>query len=214
MEGRYSKYFIIIIILLSFFIFLSILPYFYIDYNPIPIPSDILESHQGLISLCGIVAAILIFWGTIRKQNKDSEREVNERIIRISKTLLKAIESQEKSFDASGHTISIEGNGIDLEIISTSAYDSIINSGLFTHFSTDIQDCLSNLSNYIKDRNELIKGFFDMLLSYTIDIDQLSLSITDKVEFYGASIRESDQKIQNSLKATKILIKKELSNVN
>ena len=73
--------------------------------------------------------------------------------------ILKEIEIQKSLFNDSKnnedeikeHDISHIGNAININ-----AFDSIINSGLFTNFKTVTRNHLSNLYTHVKRRNELL----------------------------------------------------------
>jgi hypothetical protein len=218
LEGNYYKYFIIDIILLSIIFLINIKPYISIPSIPLHPISSFVEHHQGLISLVGIIIAAIIFWLTLRKQEKDKKKDEDDRLYNSCNALLREIDAHEDAFDYQDQYFRWQSQDIEynLRILNTDAYDGIIHSGLFTHLEWETQNQLSNLYIRIKLRNEYLKyiegpeeRFYGHIDSKDIDIFK-----TTNIIKYQASITNWEREIKDQLNGVKAIIQNELSRGN
>ncbi len=138
--------------------FVNIKQYIMISSTSLHNISLFMEHHQGLISLGGIIVAIIIFWYTLRKQGKDRKRTEDERINNMRNALLKELKDHRDAFSnkISEDFIKVQDKGYINRVLNTDAYESILHSGLFTYFDGDTQNKISNLYIHIIRRNQLI----------------------------------------------------------
>jgi hypothetical protein len=165
LEDRYSKYFVIVIILLFLVFSINLLPYFHIYEESISVPSDILEKHQGLISLVGIIAAMLIFWGTILKQETDRKNDLQKRFDIASELILEELRDIKEKL-TNPHTISGQSTKFLNDYFNHDGYQSVLYSDLFTHFPKDTQNVIKKLYHYIRLHNEFLKQRYSLGSEY------------------------------------------------
>jgi hypothetical protein len=212
---KYSWYFVIIIILLIIIAVVNILPYFYIYPSSIDIPSDFLETHQGFISLFGIIITVVIFGLTLRKPEKDKKRDENKRISSSCNALLEELKAHRDGFNYIEQYVSWPEQNIHYctRILNTDAYDGIVHSGLFTYFTRDTQNILSNLYIRIKARNECIKYTIRPEETFYVQYDSKNVKITKDVNIlnYQRTITLLEKEAKALMNAAETLIHKELS---
>lgn len=100
-----------------------------------------------------------------------------------------------------------------IRILNTDAYDGIIHSGLFTYFSRDTQNILSNLYIRIKNRNEYIKYTYRPEETFHLHYDSKNAKITRNVNIfnYQKTITVLEKEAKDLMDAAETLIHKELS---
>ncbi len=114
------------------------------------------------VSLTGILIALLSFYNQQRKEKKNKKQESIERICRISNALLIDINELNVWYASDKYKI-LKTRRYNAEysenVINTTSYQSIVNSGLITYFQKDTQEQLNSYYFYATVHN---KRIYDM----------------------------------------------------
>lgn len=156
MGNNYSKYFGIIILVLFAILIINILPYINVYHRSISIPSDIFETHQGLISFLTILSAILIFWATIKKQDNDKKKEIRERLQTACQLISQEIEEFKNQLSLDNYVIRDREPEFFNTYFNYDGYESVLHSDLFSHFSKETQSLIKRLYVRIKLHNKVL----------------------------------------------------------
>ena len=115
-----------------------------------------LETHVGVLTVIIIIAIFLT--ERIIDRYKTTKEEI-DRINNTCNAIIKEFEDHKNAFtDKPGAEDFIKIGNIEYvsRILNTNAYESILHSGLYTNFDSNIQNKLSNLYNHIIRKNQLI----------------------------------------------------------
>ncbi len=113
------------------------------------------ETIQIAIATAAIIATILLYWYQQSSSRKDAIRRACDTIIKEleeNKTALTTDKHKRITYATSG------GDNVNYTnaYLDTDAYDSVLHSGLFTHFTAETRHKLSLFYSRIKSHNELL----------------------------------------------------------
>jgi hypothetical protein len=137
--------------------------------------SDIRDTILSVLGIgVPIIGAMFLFWFDMHRTRQDTLRRSCGTVIRELRETKDALLGEQHQRiryhveDKTQHPVKTQ-NKVDYTnaILGSDAYDSVIHSGLFTHFSEETQHILSELYSRIKTHNYLINytnEFEDMFL--------------------------------------------------
>jgi hypothetical protein len=140
---------------------------------------DFLNRQSGILTLSSILVAIGIFFLQQHRDKVNKQKELNERLKRVCKTILTDIETIEEGFGPTKYPkIKKSEKGEDTVYtsvsVSTEIYHSLLNSGLFTYFEKKTQLGIGNLyyniivfNQTMRDMN-ITNKFFDLSRNRTL----------------------------------------------
>jgi hypothetical protein len=205
---RLNNIVIIILTILGIFCFTLTTLYAYHQENAFV---QFLELHAGTLS---ILVAIAIFvaermYDRLRREQDDREIKCNS-----CNAILKEIDDHKDAFTNPNYTHKRPSSELEYveAFFNTDAYDSVLNSGLFTHFDVDTQNTLSNLYIRIKLRNELlayIDRYRDLFFLYDNAPTRYS-RWNEEVFRYEVSMSDREKEIKDLMEAAEVYIEKEL----
>jgi hypothetical protein len=145
------------------------------------------DKLSGLLTLIGVTIAILVFFYERRRERKRHEEELDEHLSRVCTAVLGEIEELKRLFKIK--------KSDDVEKITSYykpyAFESLVNSGLFTHLEAQAQTVLVLLYNGIHLRNKAIETAASLNLQYmkntaeekeAFPVYRLLFPIIDKIE--------------------------------
>ena len=121
----------------------------------------------------GVIVAIIVFLLQIRGDKAKEKKEFSERLIRSCDTLLNELEDHNIALNTKRHTHTLNRKERIYYVnayLNTSAYESILHSGLFTFFLMETQQDISELYLRVIMHNRLTAykdQFQDMLSQYS-----------------------------------------------
>ena len=205
----------IIIIFLITLIDVSLLLYLYFLLYPNILISKLfgeIEKHDGLIGVIGVIVVVSIFVIQLQRENnrnialrikekEDQEKELKERMVRLCDTLINEINCQLNDIrNFKGFKVNQKddkGNKIYYTNVyfNLGAFESILNSGLFTYFDEVIQTNINLLYNRLDlhnkhlDTRHEIKSFA-ILLNKQNDTD-----VKERISSYDLMLTHLEEKI-------------------
>jgi len=147
-------------ITLAFLTFINQLSFDQFNINDsISSTGQFLNDQSGILTLLSVVVAIIFFFVEQDKQRKDKQQEFNDRLRRICNTLLIDIDYLDDYYKGEIYkALKVKRHAADYSqnIINTSSYQSVINSGLITYFQKETQKELNSYYFYITMHNKRI----------------------------------------------------------
>lgn len=107
-------------------------------------------------TLIGIIVAVGTFFTEKNFQAGKKESDFQDLLSRCYKTIQKELEDHETAFASNEYDLIVDNKKYPFKsmFLNVDAYESLLNSGLFTHFKEDTQQDLANLYIRIKLHNE------------------------------------------------------------
>ncbi|MBA3750798.1 MAG: hypothetical protein H0X03_07930 [Nitrosopumilus sp.] len=168
-----------------------------------------------IIGGSGTFVTLFVFWLQLRYDRKKKKKDELQRIHKSCNAILKEIDDHKNAFnnlEPSEHFRDIQGIKYGNRVLNTNVYDSILHSGLFTHFESKTQNSLSNLYNRINQRNKMLDylhRYRDIFFFYDNSIYRERLWIK-KERIYAKDINILENEIKDLIERVEILIKTEL----
>lgn len=135
-------------------LFILLLSYFHIHPPPISISSDIIERHPALIGIGTIIIAIIIFLATVIKQDSDRKEETRKRLLTACQLISQEVEEFRRRLSDNSRIVrDLHPEFFNIHF-NFDGYESVLHSGLFSHFDEETQFEIKALYERIKLHNE------------------------------------------------------------
>jgi len=121
-------------------------------------------------TLIGIIIALGIFMYDRFYERWKDKQEINQRLTRCFRTISMELNDHAKALVNKEYPDVVDNSAYPFKsmFLNIDAYESLLHSGLFTHFNEETQDRLANLYNRVKLHNEfqthrtILRCRFDM----------------------------------------------------
>jgi hypothetical protein len=176
--------------------------------------SQFFNDYNGILSVIAILVGIIIFFYQQHSDKKQKEKELHDMIRQFCQTILNDIKEIRKHITVAGHTkVNWEPKKIEYTqvFISTNVYQSVLHSGVFTHFETDTQLNLDMLYYIIEGVNDNHKRLLDARISHRKDPESIFHEIFEEIE---CSVTKYQKEILTLLDKCEINIKHELERID
>ena len=178
----YTRYFAAILLLLLIILFVTIVNSFKLLSPNFPKLSDALEKHQGLIAVAGLIVVIILFRIEQVIDSNNKKDEIRNRLLTACNILSLELTQYKDTF--SNTTIMVnDGNNIPYinNVLNLDGYNSILYSGLLSHFGRETQDLIKRLYERIRLHNEILlykMRYDDIFFLYDQSIRRQQLWLT------------------------------------
>lgn len=169
-----------------------------------------------IIGGMGTFVTLIVFLLQLKIDRDKWKKDEIQMICNTCNAILKEINNHKNTFESS--TDPIIGDEINYieRILNTDAYDSIIQSGLFSQFEEDTQTALSNLYQRIRLRNESLKHLNklgDMNILIPNSPSKMN-ELTERSQYYQRTVTLWEIEIRGLLYGVEVLVRKELDELS
>jgi hypothetical protein len=169
------------------------------------------EKHATLVA---IILAIIIFLLERVIEYKKNKDDINDRVSRIHKTVMKEIDDAYDTLNNSFYQpVDHIAAGLSFKgaILNTDAYESLLHSGLFTYFRPDTQNTLANFYTRIKLHNDLQRERLLLRSQFLLDknFEKDSTTWQSVIATHDNLLQHYQIDIKNTLSSVKDILNKD-----